>query len=131
MGGARLGRGLLPVSVRGGGDAEPVLGLAHAGRPRPYAGAEVVRVGRQHRRVHQLHGPRGGAVLQRIGTADSWHATGGNYHDSLGGVLVDWAQAVRAGREPVASMREGVRDAVVMAAIAESAETGRPVDLLR
>ena len=74
-------------------------------------------------------GRGGGAVLQRIGTADSWHATGGNYYDSLGGVLVDWAEAVRAGREPVASMREGVRDAAVMAAIAQSAETGRPVDV--
>jgi predicted dehydrogenase len=76
---------------------------------------------------YQGHG--GGAVLQRIGAADSWHATGGNYYDSLGGVLVDWAQAVRAGREPVASIREGVRDAAVMAAIAESARTGRPVDV--
>ena len=74
-------------------------------------------------------GQGGGAVLQRIGTADSWHATGGKYYDSLGGVLVDWAEAVRAGREPVASMREGVRDAAVMAAIAQSAETGGPVDV--
>jgi predicted dehydrogenase len=77
----------------------------------------------------RYEGRGGGAVLQRIGAADSWHATGSNYYDSLGGVLLDWSEAVRAGREPVASMREGVRDAAVMAAIAESAETGQPVDL--
>jgi predicted dehydrogenase len=74
-------------------------------------------------------GRGGGAVLQRVGAADAWHATGGNYYDSLGGVLVDWARAVRAGSEPVASMREGVRDAVVMAAISESAQSGQPVEV--
>lgn len=72
-------------------------------------------------------GTGGGALLQRPGFADEWHGTGTNYYDSLADVLVEWAGAVRPGREPSCSMREGVRDAAVMSAIAESVDQGCPV----
>jgi len=68
--------------------------------------------------------PGGGALLQRPGEPDRWSGTGTNYYDSLGAVLVDWAQAVRARTAPTASLEEGVRDAAVMAAVLESAGRG-------
>lgn len=68
--------------------------------------------------------PGGGARLARPGEPDRWSATATNYYDSLGGVLVDWARAVRSGTTPAASLEEGVRDAAVMAAILASADDG-------
>jgi predicted dehydrogenase len=68
--------------------------------------------------------PGGGALLQRPGEPERWSGTGTSYYDSLGGVLVDWAHAVRAGVAPSASLEEGVRDAAVMAAVLESAAHG-------
>jgi predicted dehydrogenase len=72
-------------------------------------------------------GPGGGALLRRPGAEDEWHGTGTSYYDSLTAVLVDWARAVRAGREPGCSMREGVRDVAVMEATIMSAARGAPV----
>jgi predicted dehydrogenase len=65
-------------------------------------------------------GDGGGAVLQRPGREDEWHGAGTTYYDSLTAVLVDWAAAVADGREPVASLGEGVRDVMVMQAVLTS-----------
>jgi predicted dehydrogenase len=74
-------------------------------------------------------GPGGGALVQRPGKPEEWYGTGMAYYDSLGEVLRDWAGAVRAGRAPVSSMAEGMRDAAIMDAIARSAELGEPVPI--
>jgi predicted dehydrogenase len=80
--------------------------------------------------VHlSYEGIGGGAFLRRPGRADQWHGTGTNYYDSLAATLEDWASALRAGREPSCSLREGLADVAVMAAIQESAASGRPVSV--
>ena len=77
--------------------------------------------------VHTGYEGDGGALLQRAGVADEWHAGGTNYFDSLGRTLEDWAAAVQAGREPACSVREGLADMAVMEAIQSSRERNVPV----
>jgi predicted dehydrogenase len=69
----------------------------------------------------------GGTLLRRPGAADEWHVRGTNYFDSLGRTLEDWADAVRAGREPACSIREGLADMAVMEAIQASRDQNAPI----
>ncbi len=69
----------------------------------------------------------GGALLQRPGAADEWHARGTDYFDSLGRTLEEWAHAVQAGGEPACSIREGLQDMAVMDAIQASRDRQAPV----
>ncbi len=77
--------------------------------------------------VHTGYEGDGGALLQRPGAADEWHAGGTNYFDSLGRTVEEWADAVQAGREPACSIREGLADMAVMEAIQSSRDRNAPI----
>lgn len=71
--------------------------------------------------------PGGGTLLRRpdLAGGQRWELESGDYFDSLGPILVDWARAARGEKEPAAPGSIGLADLRAVAASYRSIETGR------